>query len=176
METTLQLPENAYTMARKIAINTYISSCERLAPDNGVESKAFNSRCLGLVQNASSILALSVISNESSLTEIYETITNEELDVGKVFIDGAIIFNLRINSVMFEQTVDLLASSLTMYNSTTRPSAVHCTEVANEMSIDQLKGFLKENPLIVFTLLLIMEPLDHDTQQIIQLNSPNGHG
>ena len=41
METTSMLPENIYTLARQIAINVLISSCDRLGPPGKAESTAF---------------------------------------------------------------------------------------------------------------------------------------
>lgn len=162
METTL--PANAYTIARDIAANVFVSTIERARSGLSVDvSGDINLKCTELIKNACSQLTLSVLNSERSIQALYDTFMSDKLGVGSVFVDGAVIFTARLHKnpvVTMDDVCECLARSLSIYPNT--EESFHHTESDNQWDYDETFKMLKENPLITFLILLTIEPLDHD--------------
>lgn len=162
METTL--PANVYTIARNIAANVFVSSIEReCSGKDEATTKDVNLKCTELIKNACSLLSLSILNSERSMQDIYDTFMSEKLGVGKVFIEGAVVFSARLYKnpvVNMDDLCECLAHSLCIYPNT--EDSYHHTESDNQWTYQETLETLKQNPLIIFLILLTMEPLDHD--------------
>lgn len=162
METTL--PANAYTIARSIAANVFVSSIDRACSGmDAMTTNDINMKCTELIKNACSLLSLSIFNSERSMQDIYDTFMSEKLGVGKIFIDGAIVFSARLYKnpvVNMDDLCECLAHSLCIYPNT--DDSYHHTESDSQWTYGETLSALKQNPLIIFLILLTMEPLDHD--------------
>lgn len=174
METTL--PGNVYTVARKIAVNVFIGSIDRVTLSlegnniSDVQKKAFE-----LINNISSITALSILNSEKSFEDMYSTITSEALNIGNIFIDAAVVFYARLYNnpeVSFEGICDCLANSLCIYKDD--DLCFHMTEASERWDLHETKRRLLANPLHVMVILLTMEPMYHESLQDINDDKNTG--